>query len=244
MDEREGAQIDREAVVRALAGLKDPPDREELSRLDDEGLCEVLFDRFDDFIPRRFFQLASRLRQAELTKKAADVLERLYLFLDPLRVGRHALVKLVTDQMAGRRMHPFAAWEDRALEESAEMLRHDPGDALMAFPGDDGLEKSILQELARFFNGMDYPYRRLVWMTCVQHKSVAEVARETGLPYERVEWLLSEIERDIEDIIRSQMRRRRRYRAADGESAGPAGESEGKDGREADEDGEEMEHGS
>ena len=153
------------AVLEALRGLSDPPAIPSAAERDGVALAECLFDRFEDFTPGRFLTLLGQLRLEALHTKAEGVLERQYLFLDAAEVARQSLVRLLTDHLAGRRVRPYAAWEDRAVEEVAEACRRDPGLAPMDFGGEGEFEGRVMSELTRFYNGLGRAYRRLVWMS-------------------------------------------------------------------------------
>ena len=73
----------------------------------------------------------------------------------------------------------------------------------------------------------------------IQKKDVAQIAQETGTPYERVEWILVQIERDVDELVGRQLELRLRYGEDEEEGAGDRdGEGEETAGEEP---GEEME---
>ncbi len=231
-------------VLRALRDLKPAPNIPAEAENDSERLAEILFDRFESFTPGRFLALLGHLRLETLVKKAYGVLERQYLFLDAQEVAQQALVKLLTDLLAERRLLPYGSWEDRAVEETAELLREEPGLALLRFPGARSLERAALADLTRFYNRLGRRYRRLVWMICIQGKSVLEVSRETGIPYERLEWIWTQVDRDAEQLIGRVLDGQVRYAdASEGAESFPCDEEgQGGNGDGGDRD-EEAEHG-
>lgn len=180
-----------EVVLRALRNLDDPPEIDDEIARDPGLLAEVLFDHGHRFDGMHMLYCMTALLIPDLDDIAMELCAQEYLLLDTAQMSEEAVVRLYASLLDGTRKRPFGAWARRVMRDVARMatakgdMLPDPIDVV------DPLKKRLLLTAANEANKLDTDARRLAWLAWVDQLSIADIAEITGVPFERVEWVLA-----------------------------------------------------
>ena len=179
-------------VLRALRGLTPPITGDGVDEGDFGQVADLLMDHADRFDGTRLLYYMTAVMIPPLDELTKDLCEREYLLLDPIKLAEDAVAKLFASHLDGGRLRPFARWAARILGDVGRRAVTDR--SLLAFrpEHDDTYSGRVTTELAWIANRLPFDARRLIWLSFRESRSEAEIAQITGLPFERVEFLLSE----------------------------------------------------
>ncbi|MBI4881385.1 MAG: sigma-70 family RNA polymerase sigma factor [Planctomycetes bacterium] len=200
-EEPDGIQV----VLNALRRLKKPPRIAPRYAADPDHIADVLLDRADQFDGTRFLYLLTALQLGRFDELAREICERKYLMLDTEGLAEEAIVAIYTGYVDGSRQVPFRSWARQIMHWVAKRACHDPDLAAFRSNGGSRAEQLVMSILAEKVNQLDLDTRRLVWLAWMEKLTLPQIARETAVPFERVEWILASVmesaQREVKDLL-------------------------------------------
>lgn len=213
-------------VLRALRGLSHPPVIDPSAAADPLRLAALLCERSASFQPDAFMEFLATLLSVPLFEAASEHVRCEHLLLDPREVALAALMDLYLEAFSGRSGERMDAWLRRVVARVARERAGDPELFLYRNGADDSPEEGRFAfALCRLLNGLMPDARRIVWLVMMEGVQLRDVARSTGVPLERVEFVVDRVVREARDwsLRRPKPGRRERKRER-GESGGGAEE--------------------
>ncbi|MBI4881379.1 MAG: sigma-70 family RNA polymerase sigma factor [Planctomycetes bacterium] len=188
-EEPDGIQV----VLNSLKRLEKAPRIDPRRAADPDHLADVLLDHADHFDGTRFLYLLMALQVERFDELARVMCEREYLMLDARGLAEEAIVSVYTGYVDGTRQVPFRAWARQIIRRVTRRACNDPELAPFHRDGGSPAEQVVTAILADKVNKLDFDSRRLIWLAWVEKLPLSDVARETGVPFERAEWLLASV---------------------------------------------------
>jgi len=192
-------------VLDALRSLETQIEMPPEAAVDPDTLADLLFDHAGGFPDMQLLYLLTVLQVDRLTELADEYCTREYLLLDACQVADASIVTLYTSYLCGARKTPFRDWAREAIHETCKRAVDDAHLAAFKPENANAGEEFIMCILANMANRMDSTSRRLIWLSWVAHLSLPEIASETGVPIERVEFLLASVadesRRRVKDLL-------------------------------------------
>lgn len=176
--------------LRALDGV--PPLSDSLTERPWE-LVEILFDHADRFELADRLYLITEFLAEYFDRIALQVTESWLLMMSVRVLADDSMAKLFAQSRTGRRMHPFSRWAQDIVEQVCDTGRFDPEFASVQPKDDDSPERARHVRMALILNALGMPWRRVAWLSWVEHRKPTEVVQHTGLPLEQVEHMLEQI---------------------------------------------------
>ncbi|MBI4879913.1 MAG: hypothetical protein HY812_09685 [Planctomycetes bacterium] len=198
-------------VIAALESLENAPVISQRDAVDPDRVADVLLDVGHRFDGTRLLYLMTALQLDRFDDLACEMCAREYLLLDAEGLAEEAVVAVYTGWVDGTRRQPFGDWARRIVRHVVRRACVDPKLAVYSPPGGDAAERLVMEILAEKANRLDFEVRRVVWFSWVEHMRIPEIARVTGMPFERVEWVLAsvmeETQKTVKDLLEGKLRR-------------------------------------
>lgn len=192
-DETTPTTPDMRRAWRALCSLDGAHDLPRSIPESADVLTELLFDHVMDFDSPHFLYLLTNLQIDRMDVAARSFCVERALFLDPGLLAEETLCVLFHRTIEGKRIRPFARWAREALEQAANDAVAQPELAQPRDLGRSPRDRRLVRELASSVNSLDESSRRIVWRHLIDGFDAHRIAQDTGLPFERVEFVLEHV---------------------------------------------------
>lgn len=182
------------AGLRALLAERGIPTRDDMSA---EDLGDLLLDHREQLAGPQYPSLLGAALVDRFEELARAHCRREFLLLDPLTVAEDAVVKLWIDAELGTRRRPLTAFAEDYIRDAARTCAGDHSVYLFQPSSDpdapDALGHRLLHLACGIVNRLSAAHRRIAWLAWVEAREWRDIESLTGVPYERVEALLTDL---------------------------------------------------
>lgn len=192
-----------DVVLRALLALNKRLRLEPHVATDAERLADFLLDHAREFSGPELLYLLTELLVTRFDALARVACDRAYLFLNPNGIAEECVIRTMAGAFEGTRKRPFSKWKHQIVAAMIERGRSEPHLAPFQTDGASTAERISMAVLADHVNRLDLQVRRIVWLAWVEHRNPAAIAESTGVPLERVEWILASIAEKAKQDMRA-----------------------------------------
>jgi len=188
-------------ALNALSALGREIRIDPLDAQDPDHVADVLLDHGDSIGASKLLYLLSMLQVDRLQELTTQTCDRQYLFLDVAGLADETVVHLYTGYASGAREVPFRDWARKSVAHVVRRAIADPDLAPFRPKDANPGERVVMAIMGHKVNSMEFEARRLVWLSWIERRSMREIVQETGVPLERVEWILAGVIEESKRVV-------------------------------------------